>query len=763
MAEAHSAVAFSFNVTHEGVDVRYNHEALRAVWFSGLHSWKLRFIRFKNRCVNILYPAPPASLFLLTALVMGLQLYSEQDLSYGMIEFFTGFFPECVHDSCEVMAAFFFGVAVWILCVLLWRYTLKLLLLNHSWMYSPFGKMSLPNKLWVALVKLLNGTNPLLYSFQSALPKLPVPSLSSTKKRYLQSIRPLLNDVEYERLSKLAEEFFGGIGNKLQRYLILKSWWSTNYVTDWWEEYVYLRGRSPIMVNSNYYGLDVIFVQPTNRQAARAGNLVYAFLQFRERIDHETLQPLLVNKTVPLDSVQYERLFNTTRIPGVETDVLLHVNGVSHITVLSRGRYYKVYTHDHGHLMHPKDFERMFQEILDDKSSALKGEEKLAALTAGERVAWAKARKSFFATGVNKASLTAIEKSGFVLVLDEECYDYNAEDPSELNRFAKSMLHGKCLDRWFDKSFTLVVSANARVGFNAEHSWADAPVVAQVWEEFVATDLEILGYTEDGHCQGAVSARELRPIRLQWDIPSECLDVAESSLRVAQAIAADVDLHIQVHQEFGKGVIKKCRISPDAFIQLALQVAYFRDAGRFCLTYEASMTRLFREGRTETVRSCTIDSCAFVRAFCEEERSTEELKQLLHVACETHQNGYRDAMTGKGIDRHMFCLYVVSKYLGVDSPFLSEVLSEPWRLSTSQTPHSQMNKINLALYPDHVCTGGGFGPVSDDGYGVSYIIAGENMIFFHVSSKISCPNTNSREFGKKVVTAMADIRRLCGQ
>lgn len=26
-------------------------------------------------------------------------------------------------------------------------------------------------------------------------------------------------------------------------------------VSDWWEEYVYLRSRSPIMVNSNYYGM----------------------------------------------------------------------------------------------------------------------------------------------------------------------------------------------------------------------------------------------------------------------------------------------------------------------------------------------------------------------------------------------------------------------------------------------------------------------------------------------------------------------------
>lgn len=40
-----------------------------------------------------------------------------------------------------------------------------------------------------------------------------------------------------------------------------------------------------------------------------------------------------------------------------------------------------------------------------------------------------------------------------------------------------------------------------------------------------------------------------------------------------------------------------------------------QDKGCFCLTYEASMTRLFREGRTETVRSCTAESTAFVRSM----------------------------------------------------------------------------------------------------------------------------------------------------
>lgn len=98
-------------------------------------------------------------------------------------------------------------------------------------------------------------------------------------------------------------------------------------------------------------------------------------------------------------------------------------------------------------------------------------------------------------------------------------------------------------------------------------------------------------------------------------------------------------------------------------------------------------------------------------------------------------------MCGKGIDRHLFCLYVVSKYLEVDSPFLKEVLSEPWRLSTSQTPHGQTSKMDLKKHPECISAGGGFGPVDDDGYGVSYIVAGEDLLFFHISSKISCPQT----------------------
>lgn len=47
MAEAHSAVAFSFSITHDGYNFDYNREVLNLVWESGIRSWKKRLARFR--------------------------------------------------------------------------------------------------------------------------------------------------------------------------------------------------------------------------------------------------------------------------------------------------------------------------------------------------------------------------------------------------------------------------------------------------------------------------------------------------------------------------------------------------------------------------------------------------------------------------------------------------------------------------------------------------------------------------------------------
>uniref|UniRef100_A0A8C2BYC9 Carnitine palmitoyltransferase 1C n=1 Tax=Cyprinus carpio TaxID=7962 RepID=A0A8C2BYC9_CYPCA len=737
MAEAHQAVAFQFTITPEGIDLQLSHQALRQVYLSGLRSWKKRVTRLKNNVITGVYPASPSSwLFVVIAILA--TMYTRSDPSMGLIAKIQEHLP--VSDSLSVqcrtvVSAVLFSTLLWFSLIFTMRLCLKQLLSYHGWMFEQHGKVSNTTKIW-AMVRIFSGRQPLLYSYQGSLPNLPVPAVKDTVKRYLESARLLMSDAEYERMTTLAKEFESSLGNRLQWYLKLKAMWASNYVSDWWEEYVYLRGRGPLMVNSNYYGMDFLYVTPTPIQAARAGNTLHACLLYRRKLNREEIKPV---------SPHCIRLITELFLADSE-----------YVAVFHRGRYFRLWLYHAGRMLSPREIEHQIQHILDDPSPPVPGEAKLAALTAGDRIPWAQARKEFFSSGVNKRSLDCIEKAAFFVALDDDEQGMMGDDPAgNLDRYAKSLLHGKCYDRWFDKSFTVVLYKNGKNGLNAEHSWADAPIMAHVWEYVMTTDCFQLGYTEEGHCKGDVASSLPPPTRLTWDIP--CQERIERSLAVAQTLADDVDFHVLPIQDFGKGAIKKCKISPDAFIQIALQLAYYRNRGSFTLTYEASMTRLFREGRTETVRSCTSESCTFVRAL---EGGEEVCRHLFRTAAEKHQHLYRMAMTGGGIDRHLFCLYIVSKYLGEESPFLKEVLSETWRLSTSQTPLQQVELFDFVNHPEYTTCGGGFGPVADDGYGVSYIIIGENMINLHISCKHSCPQTDSHKFGADIKKALMDLLEL---
>uniref|UniRef100_A0AAY4A254 carnitine O-palmitoyltransferase n=1 Tax=Denticeps clupeoides TaxID=299321 RepID=A0AAY4A254_9TELE len=740
MAEAHQAVAFQFTITPEGIDLQLSHQALQQVYLSGLRSWKKRISRLKNNFITGVYPASPSSwLFVVIAILA--TMYTRSDPSMGLIAKIQEHLPvsQSMSLQCQtVVSAVLFSTLLWLSLIFTMRLCLKQLLSYHKWMFEQRNKMSTTTKVWMALVRIFSGRQPLLYSYQGSLPNLPVPAIKDTVKRVRGAFVIL---IIFNFVCKRSA------ANCLNWYLKLKALWASNYVSDWWEEYIYLRGRGPIMVNSNYYGMDFVYVTPTPIQAARAGNALHAFLLYRRKLNKEDIKP--VSTFIPLCSAQCERLFNTTRIPGEETDAVVHWQDSDYVAVHHRGRYFRLWLYQAGRLLSPREIEHQIQRILDDPSPPSPGEEKLGALTAGDRVPWAQARKEFFSSGVNKRSLDCIERAAFFVTLSDDEHVIMGDDPTPcLDRYAKALLHGKCYDRWFDKSFSLVVFKNGRHGLNAEHSWADAPVVAHMWEYVLATDCFQLGYNEEGHCKGDVNPSLSQPQRLSWDIPAKCQECITQSLSVAQALADDVDFHVITLRDFGKGRIKKLRVSPDAFIQIALQLAYYRDRGMFSLTYEASMTRLFREGRTETVRSCTSESCAFVKAF-EGGESLDVCHRLFRMACDKHQNLYRMAMTGAGIDRHLFS----KKHITLS-------VSDPWRLSTSQTPFQQVELFDMVNHPEYITCGGGFGPVADDGYGVSYSIIGENIINFHISCKHSCPQTDSHKFGALIKKSLTDLDQM---
>ena len=89
-------------------------------------------------------------------------------------------------------------------------------------------------------------------------------------------------------------------------------------------------------------------------------------------------------------------------------------------------------------------------------------------------------------------------------------------------------------------------------------------------------------------------------------------------------------------QEYGKGFPKSVGVSPDAYIQMAIQTTYRRMAGKFGLTYEASRTRRVREGRTETVRSVSQEMTDFIRAYMDPNVDDLARMKLMRIASDRH-------------------------------------------------------------------------------------------------------------------------------
>ena len=380
------------------------------------------------------------------------------------------------------------AMALLLFLSLLNRLAMRILLQYRGWMYE--RKPSLVTKIWGAMMKsffLGQGNSALMYSFQNAMPRLAVPPLKETINKYLRSVEPLLPPTEFAEVQNQAQAFLKGEGVNFQRFLVAKSWFSGNYVSDWWEKYIYLRSRSPILINSNYYGLGYAWFIPSPIQTARAGVLVHYFAKYKGLLDAERLPPTTVRGLVPVCMRQFERIFATTRIPGRDSDVLKHISGqtTTHVAVLYKGTYWRVDTmSDSGHLLEPFQLQDQFQALMaavdNAESSGLRvpgkddPESNIAALTAWNRTRWAEVREDFFGDGLNRMSLEEIESSIFVLHLDDR-------KPETWTETGHLSLHGGGTCRWCDKSFNLLVFANGQATVHAEHSWADAPVSDAVW------------------------------------------------------------------------------------------------------------------------------------------------------------------------------------------------------------------------------------------------------------------------------------------
>ena len=516
------------------------------------------------------------------------------------------------------------------------------------------------------------------YAVQDTLPPLPVPKLRDTFRRFLDSVRPIWPAEKYDEMVHVVQELgaAGGSGERIQRELVRRARslrMQGSWIEEWYEKERLLKSRLPLPVFSNWYGLDRPDT-PCMSQSLRAAWLILGAIRFHRHLSREKLEPLRMMSLVPLCMHQYKRLFNTCRIPRQGCDELrtlsrpspfgpsavphiphlrrnssassdsspprVAVGGFSlgrekrgggavpppHLAVMSRGQLYTMdLFHSDGISLTVEEIQQQLEAILEMSKRAESGEgpceAPIGVLTSEQRDVWASCRGKLIAAHAdNAASLRAVESAMFLLVLEGAC-------PEALAHQAKTMFLGDGRNRWFDKSFQLIVFENACAGVNVEGSWADAPVASHLFgfmhdHENMARLAKPSSKTPSKSSSPALeplsdqpSHRLGAPKRLTWRLTSELAEAIDRAQMHFDALCEGTDLHVMHMRYFGKGFIKKCQLSPDAFVQMALQLAYYRTTGTIDLMAESAHTRQFLHGRTELVRSITSDSVAFIKAM----------------------------------------------------------------------------------------------------------------------------------------------------
>jgi carnitine O-acetyltransferase len=89
------------------------------------------------------------------------------------------------------------------------------------------------------------------------LPRLPVPKLSDTLSKFLDTVEPHLTSDRFENTKNIVREFGknGGVGEKLQKLLeqraATKENWLSDPTSNWWLNCAYLQYRDPVVVWSS--------------------------------------------------------------------------------------------------------------------------------------------------------------------------------------------------------------------------------------------------------------------------------------------------------------------------------------------------------------------------------------------------------------------------------------------------------------------------------------------------------------------------------
>ncbi|KAG8905645.1 hypothetical protein FRB99_008486 [Tulasnella sp. 403] len=621
------------------------------------------------------------------------------------------------------------------------------------------------------------------FQHQSTLPKLPIPSLEETCRRYLASLEALQDPTEHEKTQRAVAEFLQNDGPRLQEKLKAYAVDKPSYIEEFWYE-SYLSHSDPVVLALNpFFVLEDDPTPSRGSQLPRAARLIASSLAFVHDVRAGVLEPDTL-RGEPLDMHQYTQLFGTARIP-TNRGCRMAVNHDSrHIAILRRGQFYyfDVLDSKNRPVLTEREIMNNLEAIMADADKTPELEvykSALGVLSTENRKNWSSLRDTISKNPNNDSCLQIVDDALFVVCLDSTspsniaevccnflCGTYELHDGIQI---------GSCTNRWYDK-LQLIVCPNGVAGINFEHTGVDGHTVLRFAAEIFTEGLMSMARSINPAAPTLFKAKlsphaksfrrkpgmkideppetiDTSPKKLEWVFSAEI----RTAIRFAETRLSDLicqnDCQVLEFKGYGKNFITRHGFSPDAFVQMAFQAGYYGLYGHIECTYEPAMTKAFCHGRTEAIRTVRPESVAFTKAFHSEQTAQQKIAAL-RKACEKHVKITKECSKGFGQDRHLYALYCLAQreIHGTESgdsspmspssptPGSPEPLSSPKAKAVNGAKKTNLRRqlpdiftdtgyslLGTSILSTSNCGNPalrlfGFAPVAADGFGIGYII-----------------------------------------
>ncbi|KAM7369470.1 hypothetical protein PAMP_013737 [Pampus punctatissimus] len=589
---------------------------------------------------------------------------------------------------------------------------------------------------------------------QKGLPILPVPTLQQTCERYLTALETVVEGDELKRIKEQLEEFQkpGGVGERLQKCLERRAHITGNWYTEAVMEGSWYTAQTPLVVYSHFATLfPKMDFKDKQGQIRCAAKIIAGLLDIKTMIDNDTL-PVEYMKGKPICMDQYNKVLSSCCVPGLERVLLVyHGNSSSppkHITVVHNSQFFvlDVYNSDGT----PLTVDQLCVQLERICNASLQTNmEPVGILTTLNRNSRYKSYVNFIKDDLNKESLSAIERSISVVCLDgpmpkvsDEMYTINA---------ASQMLHGggsqwNSGNRWFEKPMQFIIGEDGACGGNFSHSQADG-IVTMAFNDHVVAHMK-----KPEMMQSSIGPLPM-PRKLHFNVTPEIKRDIEEAKQSMDLLAQDLDLRLMVFDHFGKNVLKAHKVSPDAFVQMAIQLAYYRMYQKCPAAVEPVTLRIFKHGRTSTVCATSSASATFVKAFDDPGKQNTEKIDLFVEAIKVHKSLSIIAMDGQHIEDHLFALkaQAVEQKIPMPDIFTDASFSKlfHYNLSTSQVT-SRVGNLPIGCID------------APDGYDIIYSIMNDHMKLVLTVYKTS-KETNAVHMIRALEDALLDMRTMLQQ